>query len=43
MAVFSHPLLITVAPNGAYKQRPDHPALPLTTTELGQTAKQGPR
>jgi len=40
MAVFSHPLLITVAPNGAYKQRPDHPALPLTTTELGQTAKQ---
>jgi 3-keto-5-aminohexanoate cleavage enzyme len=40
MAVFSHPLLITVAPNGAYKQRPDHPALPLNTTELGQTAKQ---
>ena len=40
MAVFSHPLLITVAPNGAYKQRPDHPALPLTTSELGQTAKQ---
>ncbi|PUE31589.1 3-keto-5-aminohexanoate cleavage protein [Limnohabitans sp. Jir72] len=39
MAVFSHPLLITVAPNGAYKQRPDHPALPITTTELGQTAK----
>jgi 3-keto-5-aminohexanoate cleavage enzyme len=40
MAVFSHPLLITVAPNGAYKQRPDHPALPITATELGQTAKQ---
>lgn len=39
MAVFSHPLLITVAPNGAYKQRPDHPALPITTSELGQTAK----
>jgi 3-keto-5-aminohexanoate cleavage enzyme len=39
MAVFSHSLLITVAPNGAYKQRPDHPALPLNTTELGQTAK----
>lgn len=39
MAVFSHPLLITVAPNGAYKQRPDHPALPMTPTELGQTAK----
>ena len=39
MAVFSHPLLITVAPNGAYKQRPDHPALPITTSELGRTAK----
>ncbi len=39
MAVFSQPLLITVAPNGAYKQRPDHPALPITTAELGQTAK----
>lgn len=39
MAVFSHPLLITVAPNGAYKQRPDHPALPITPDELGQTAK----
>ncbi|PUE19185.1 class III aminotransferase [Limnohabitans sp. MMS-10A-160] len=40
MAVFSHPLLITVAPNGAYKQRPDHAALPITATELGKTAKQ---
>jgi uncharacterized protein (DUF849 family) len=39
MAVFPHPLLITVAPNGAYKQRPEHPALPLTSSELGQTAK----
>ena len=39
MAVFSHPLLITVAPNGAYKQRTDHPALPISTAELGQTAK----
>ena len=39
MAVFPHPLLITVAPNGAYKQRPDHAALPLTSAELGQTAK----
>jgi uncharacterized protein (DUF849 family) len=39
MAVFHHPLLITVAPNGAYKQRPDHPALPMTPAELGQTAK----
>lgn len=40
MAVFPNPLLITVAPNGAYKQRPDHPALPITSSELGQTAKQ---
>ena len=40
MAVFPNPLLITVAPNGAYKQRPDHAALPLTSAELGQTAKQ---
>ncbi|WP_416558850.1 3-keto-5-aminohexanoate cleavage protein [Limnohabitans sp. yimb22184] len=40
MTVFPHPLLITVAPNGAYKQRPDHAALPLTSAELGQTAKQ---
>ena len=39
MAVFSHPLLITVAPNGAYKQRPDHPSLPIMSSELGQTAK----
>jgi len=39
MAVFSDPLLITVAPNGAYKQRTDHAALPMTPAELGQTAK----
>jgi 3-keto-5-aminohexanoate cleavage enzyme len=39
MAVFIDPLLITVAPNGAYKQRPDHAALPITPAELGQTAK----
>lgn len=39
MAVFPQALMITVAPNGAYKQRPDHPALPITPTELGQTAK----
>lgn len=39
MAVFPHPLLITVAPNGAYKQRHDHAALPMTPAELGQTAK----
>ena len=40
MPVFPHPLLITVAPNGAYKQRPDHAALPITPEELGKTAKQ---
>lgn len=39
MSVFPDPLLITVAPNGAYKQRTDHAALPMTSTELGQTAK----
>ncbi len=39
MAVFSEPLLITVAPNGAYKQRQDHEALPMTPAELAQTAK----
>jgi 3-keto-5-aminohexanoate cleavage enzyme len=32
--------LITVAPNGAYKQRADHPALPLTAYALAQEAKQ---
>ncbi|MDO6461836.1 3-keto-5-aminohexanoate cleavage protein [Granulosicoccaceae sp. 1_MG-2023] len=30
--------LIMVAPNGAYKTRDDHPALPVTTAELVQTA-----
>lgn len=39
MSVFSSPLLITSAPNGAYKQRQDHPALPLTPGELATTAK----
>ena len=32
-------LILTVAPNGAYKRRGDHPALPLTPDELAQTAK----
>lgn len=32
-------LILTVAPNGAYKRRADHPALPLTPIELAQTAK----
>lgn len=34
------PLSITVAPNGAYKQAGDHPALPLTAAALAQTARQ---
>lgn len=34
------PLILTVAPNGAYKQRGDHPALPLTARELAHTARQ---
>jgi 3-keto-5-aminohexanoate cleavage enzyme len=33
------PLIIMVAPNGAYKQATDHPALPLTAQGLAQTAK----
>ncbi|MDE2419125.1 MAG: 3-keto-5-aminohexanoate cleavage protein [Burkholderiales bacterium] len=32
-------LIIMVAPNGAYKQAADHPALPLTAVGLAQTAK----
>ncbi|MDE2607021.1 MAG: 3-keto-5-aminohexanoate cleavage protein [Burkholderiales bacterium] len=39
MNAFSQPLLITVAPNGAYKQAGDHPALPLTAQALARTAK----
>lgn len=37
---FSTPMLITVAPNGAYKQASDHPELPLTPQSLARTAKQ---
>ena len=33
------PLIITVAPNGAYKQAADHAALPLTVQSLAATAK----
>jgi len=40
MRFFTTPLLITVAPNGAYKQAADHPALPLTAEHLAATAKQ---
>lgn len=39
MGFFDTPLLITVAPNGAYKQVQDHPALPVTPASLAQTAK----
>lgn len=40
MSVFNSPLLITSAPNGAYKQRLHHHALPLTPSELASTAKE---
>lgn len=33
------PLIVTVAPNGAYKQLADHPAVPLTPAALADTAK----
>ncbi|MDB5778231.1 MAG: 3-keto-5-aminohexanoate cleavage protein, partial [Polaromonas sp.] len=33
------PLIITVAPNGAYKQAHDHAAVPLTAASLAGTAK----
>jgi uncharacterized protein (DUF849 family) len=39
LAFFDLPLLITVAPNGAYKQTRDHAALPVTPEDLAQTAK----
>lgn len=39
MGFFDTPLLITVAPNGAYKQLQDHPAVPVTPEGLAQTAK----
>jgi 3-keto-5-aminohexanoate cleavage enzyme len=32
------PLVISVAPNGAYKTKKDHPGLPMTTKELADTA-----
>jgi len=32
------PLLIAAAPNGAYKTRADHPAIPLTAAQLAETA-----
>ena len=33
------PLILTVAPNGAYKQHSDHPAVPLTPQALADTAR----
>jgi uncharacterized protein (DUF849 family) len=39
MAFFDKSLLITVAPNGAYKQLKDHAALPITPQALASTAK----
>lgn len=41
MTTFSadSPLIITVAPNGAYKRRSDHPAIPVTPEVLAETAK----
>ena len=35
----SNPLIITVAPNGAYKLAADHAAVPLTAQSLAATAK----
>jgi len=37
---YSDPLIITTAPNGAYKQLSDHPQVPLTAESLARTAKQ---
>jgi len=34
------PVIITVAPNGAYKQKADHPALPITPAEVAIAAEQ---
>lgn len=38
-AMHDDPLIVTVAPNGAYKQPADHPAVPITATALADTAK----
>ncbi len=36
---WADPLIVTVAPNGAYKQVSDHPAVPITPSALAATAK----
>ena len=33
-SVWADPLIVTVAPNGAYKQPIDHPAVPITPATL---------
>ncbi|MDX3905198.1 MAG: 3-keto-5-aminohexanoate cleavage protein [Pigmentiphaga sp.] len=33
------PLILTVAPNGAYKKTSDHPAVPVTPGQLAETAR----
>jgi 3-keto-5-aminohexanoate cleavage enzyme len=38
-ACASSPLIITVAPNGAYKTRAQHAAVPLTSDQLADTAR----
>ena len=38
-ALADSPLIVTVAPNGAYKQAADHPAVPLTAAALAQEAR----
>lgn len=37
--MLNHPLILTVAPNGAYKQHSDHPAVPMTQAALADVAK----
>lgn len=38
--IAKQPLLIAAAPNGAYKTRADHPALPLTAAQLASVAEE---
>lgn len=38
-SITSEPLIVTVAPNGAYKTHEQHPAVPLTAQALAETAK----
>ncbi len=35
----TEPLIVTVAPNGAYKQRAEHPAVPVTPAQLAEEAR----